>query len=255
MTGPERVLLFARLELGYLEKASNAQLDDKTANAGYKNWNKYARDLDNQRGFYNGNKNGYDWCDVFVDWCFVKAFGPKLGQQLLCQPERSLGAGVKYSAQYYRDKGRFYERDPRPGDQIFFVDGGRFYHTGIVEKAEGSRVHTIEGNTSSGPGVEPNGGGVFRKSYPLGAKYIGGYGRPDWSLVKEVSKVSYEQWKEYMERYLDELAGLTADAWAKPYIQQAIDAGAMTENAAGTIDRPKSFVTRQEAAVIAAALK
>ena len=43
----ERVIAAARAELGYLEKASNAQLDSRTANAGDKNYTKYARDLFN----------------------------------------------------------------------------------------------------------------------------------------------------------------------------------------------------------------
>ena len=34
-------------ELGYLEKAGNSQLDDKTANAGNRNYTKYARDMAN----------------------------------------------------------------------------------------------------------------------------------------------------------------------------------------------------------------
>ena len=40
------------------------------------------------------------------------------------------------------------------------------YHTGIVEKVSGGRVYTIEGNTSSQPGVVPNGGCVRDKNYP-----------------------------------------------------------------------------------------
>ena len=37
--------LIALAEVGYLEKASNEQLNDKTANAGKKNFTKYARDM------------------------------------------------------------------------------------------------------------------------------------------------------------------------------------------------------------------
>ena len=70
-----KVLKIAEAEVGYLEKASNSQLDSKTANAGSANYTKYARDLDNISGFYNGKKNGYPWCDVFIDWCFVQAYG------------------------------------------------------------------------------------------------------------------------------------------------------------------------------------
>ena len=39
----QKVIDIALGEVGYLEKNSNAQLDDKTANAGNKNYTKYAR--------------------------------------------------------------------------------------------------------------------------------------------------------------------------------------------------------------------
>ena len=74
MSAVEKLLSVAAAEIGYLEKQSNSQLDDKTANAGYNNYTKYARDLD-ALGVYNFPKNGYAWCDMFVDWCFVQAFG------------------------------------------------------------------------------------------------------------------------------------------------------------------------------------
>ena len=67
MSKPSDIVTIALAEVGYWEKASNASLDDKTANAGAANWTKYARDLA-AAGYYNGNKNGYAWCDVFVDW-------------------------------------------------------------------------------------------------------------------------------------------------------------------------------------------
>lgn len=41
----DKLLLIAETEIGYLEKKSNSQLDDKTANAGSNNYTKYARDL------------------------------------------------------------------------------------------------------------------------------------------------------------------------------------------------------------------
>ena len=82
---PERVLSVATAEVGYLEKKSNSQLDDKTANAGSKNYTKYARDLDAIPDFYNGKKNGYAWCDVFVDWCMVQAFGVEAAKQFLTE--------------------------------------------------------------------------------------------------------------------------------------------------------------------------
>ena len=45
MSKPSDIVTIALAEVGYWEKASNASLDDKTANAGAANWTKYARDL------------------------------------------------------------------------------------------------------------------------------------------------------------------------------------------------------------------
>ena len=57
MSEVKKVLEIALAEVGYLEKKSNNQLDNKTANAGYNNYTKYARDLDAIPDFYNGKKN------------------------------------------------------------------------------------------------------------------------------------------------------------------------------------------------------
>ena len=166
--------------LGYIEKETNSNLDSKTANAGDENYTKFARELDKLGWFYNGPKQGYAWCDVFVDDCFVEAYGVEAALELLCQPKKSTGAGCTFSAQFYRNKGQFHKSDPQPGDQIFFGKTGDEYHTGIVEKIAGGYVYTIEGNTSSGNGVDAEGGGVFRKKYRLGSSAISGYGRPNY---------------------------------------------------------------------------
>lgn len=188
MTAQQRLLQTASNEIGYLEKASNSQLDSKTANAGYNNWTKYAKYLDEIGNIYNGRKNGYEWCDCFVDYCFIFTFGVELGMKLLCQPYGGAGAGCPYSAQFYKNAGQFYTSNPQPGDQIFFKNArGSFTHTGIVESVRGGKVYTIEGNTSSSSGVVANGGSVQRKSYNLNYALIGGYGRPDWSLVDSYS--------------------------------------------------------------------
>lgn len=167
------VIAVAQGELGYYEKASNANLDDKTANKGSANYTKYARDFDSKYpNWYNGKKNGYAWCDMFVDWCFLTAFGYEKALYLLCQPEKSAGAGCTYSLRYYKAKGQFYTSNPKAGDQIFFgtsVDNST--HTGLVEKVDGGKVYTIEGNTSDM---------VARRTYTIGASNIVGYGRPNY---------------------------------------------------------------------------
>ena len=174
------VINIALGEVGYLEKASNSQLDSKTANAGYGNWTKYARDLDRITGFYNGKKNGFAYCDIFTDWCFVTAYGVENAKKLLCQPDNSAGAGCTYSAQYYKKKGQFHKKNPQPGDQIFFGNASECTHTGIVTAVDKSKVYTVEGNTSGASGVIANGGGVREKSYPLTYNQIHGYGRPNY---------------------------------------------------------------------------
>lgn len=174
MYDKNRVIATAEAELGYHEKASNASLDDKAANSGSNNWTKYARDLDAIGNFYNGGKNGYAWCDVFVDWCFVHTYGLEAALKLLCQPRKSAGAGCYYSAMYYKQRGQFHASGPQPGDQIFFTYSvGNVSHTGLVVAVSGSTVTTIEGNSSDG---------VNRRTYTLGTSTIHGYGRPDWSL-------------------------------------------------------------------------
>ena len=152
MTAIERVIATARAEIGYIEKATNSQLEDKTANAGSGNWTKYAAFLDGL-GVYNFPKNGYAWCDMFVDWCYISTFGLSVAMKMTNQPMGGYGAGCTQSAGYYRAVGRFHKSNPQPGDQIFFTnDGGKsMYHTGLVEKVSGGRVYTIEGNTSSAP--------------------------------------------------------------------------------------------------------
>ena len=225
MTPVEKVLSTARAELGYLEKASKAQLDSKTANAGDKNWTKYARDLD-ALGVYDGPKNGYAWCAVFVFWCLVRAFGLETALKMTGQKLGGYGAGCTELVNYYRTVGRFYKSGPQPGDQIFFTkDGGKtFYHTGLVERVQGGMVYTIEGNTSSAAGVVENGGAVRDKSYSLTYSRIGGYGRPDYSLIKEEDDMVYY-------KTLNDVP-----SWYKPSVQKAVSKGALSGTGNGEIN-------------------
>ena len=315
MTPAERVIATARAEVGYIEKETNSQLDSPSANPGDGNWNKYARDLDALGIVYNGKKNGYAWCDIFTDWCFIYTFGLEVGMALLCQAEKGLGAGCTYSAQYYEAKGQFHKSNPKPGDQIFFTDDGgkTMYHTGLVVGVSNNRVYTIEGNTSSAAGVVPNGGCVRDKSYPLGASYIGGYGRPDYSLVQDTGEdapsggsaggtytvvsgdslsaigsrlgvawqdiakangitapytiypgqilvipseeedsMSYEQFRQYMDRYRQELQDNDCGEWSKEAREWAIRVGLFAGNGTTSDGKPNMMwqdqLSREQAA-------
>lgn len=80
----------------------------------------------------------------------------------------------------------------------------------------------------------------------------------EWMEFKKMlegddEEMTQDQFNSMVETYLSQRNEKPADDWAKPYIQDAIDAGAMTD-VGGTIERPQGFITRQELAVVAAAL-
>lgn len=174
MRAYEKVIEIAKAEEGYMEKKSNKDLDSKTANAGHNNYTKYAKDL-------YPDLQAQAWCDMFVDWCFVKAFGKVDARRLLCG---GFSAYTPTSAQYFKDRKQWFTKDPKPGDQIFFKNSYRINHTGLVTSVTPTMVYTTEGNTNPGVDVVENGGQVAPKSYAKDNLRIAGYGRPDWSLVE-----------------------------------------------------------------------
>lgn len=174
MPKAQELINIAVNELGYIEKQTNSQLDDKTANAGNKNWTKYARDLQ-AAGYYQAPKNGYAWCDMFVDWICLKYMGSKeKGEWLQCQTGL-YGAGCEWSSDCYRRAGRF-GSEPKKGAQIFFGKPNSEGHTGIVENYDDKYVYTIEGNTSNR---------VARRTYRLNDDRIVGYGYMRFDEEKE----------------------------------------------------------------------
>ena len=168
MTPAQKVINIALAEEGYLEKASNANLDSKTTNAGSGNFTKYWRDV--YAAF-----QGQAWCSVFVAWCFMKAFGLEIAKKML-----------KHWPYVYCPTlaGMTSNKTPHVGDIILFYRNGEYAHTGIVMAVTSTQIQTIEGNTSGASGIVANGGGVCRKTYQRSAlaaqtKYF----TPDWSLA------------------------------------------------------------------------
>lgn len=201
-----KLVSIALAETGYVEKASNRDLDDPHGNPGRNNYTKYARDLFDA-GYYNGNKNGYAWCDVYVDWCFYILCRRDriVAEALTCQTGK-YGAGCIYSAEYYRKQGRF-GSTPRIGAQIFFGKKGAETHTGIVTRFDSKYVYTNEGNTSPELGVVPNGGCVCNKKYALGYSKIVGYGYPYYDSEIEVDGKWGRETTKALQRYF----GTTVD--------------------------------------------
>ena len=66
-------------------------------------------------------------------------------------------------------------------------------------------------------------------------------------------EMTQDQFDTMMENWLARRNNQPASDWAKPYIQEAIDAGVITD-VGGTIQSPQGFVTRQELATVAAAI-
>lgn len=174
----DKVIKIAEAEVGYLEKKTNKDLNSKTANAGYNNYTKYGKEM---HDIYPAIMDfPAPWCDAFVDWCFMKAYGIATAKSLL---DGNFDDYTVASAQMFKNKKAWYTSNPKVGDQIFFKDSnGGICHTGLVYKVDNFYVYTIEGNTSGNSGVIANGGGVFKKAYQLNYSRIAGYGRPKYDV-------------------------------------------------------------------------
>lgn len=177
----DQVLDIANAEVGYLEKSKQAYkkdptvLYDKTKGAGLDNYTKYAKEMD-ELNVYNGPKQGYAWCNVFIDWIFVQSVGLDRARELLI----GFSAGCTQDWNWFKAKGQIVT-NPQRGDLIFFRN---LSHIGIIEKVENGKIYTIEGNTSDKAELITNGGTVAKKVYNIGSFSIYGYVRPKYKENK-----------------------------------------------------------------------
>ena len=222
MSTANDILEIARSQIGTRESPANS--DNVKYNTAY-----YGREVSGK----------YPWCAVFVWWVFREAGAPELyyggGETAYCPTLMSFHKKQKVT-------------DYRPGDIVFFNFSGRSSagHVGICESWDGTYITTIDGNTGSAS--EDNGGAVLRRRRHK--KFIVGAYRPEY---QEDDDMTQDQFNTFMENYLKAKAKEPASDWAKPFIDTAIDVGAMTD-VGGTIERPKSWMTREELAVVVAAL-
>lgn len=181
----DRLISVAEAEIGYLEKKSNKDLDHKTANAGSANYTKYNRDM---KAWAKSAGINDQWCQNFVDWCFVTAFGLEAAKKLIYTFTNYTPTG----SNAFKKRDRYIKRGkgkPKRGDVIYFYSSakGRIGHVGIVYKVDSKKVYTIEGNTSGASTLVTNGGGVRKKSYSLSSTYIDGYGSVDYSAISDTA--------------------------------------------------------------------
>lgn len=104
------------------------------------------------------------WCANFVSWCFRQAGHPLPGNQEAIGSCDTMAAELRARGALFQSG----ERTPQPGDVIFFGQPGDYTHVGIVERVEGGKVYTVEGNS---------GDRVTERSYDLGDPKIQAYGR------------------------------------------------------------------------------
>ena len=164
----------------YLEKRTNAYLDDFQKNAGYNNYTKFARDVDN---WGQPGCQAQPWCAEYQFWKLVKILG-------ITRALKIMGGGFYncVSITNHAKANGTWHSSPKVGALVIFRNGS---HVGSVRSFNSTTVYTNEGNTSSVAGVVANGGAVRNKSYSINDSDIDGYVWIDWGEEKTV----VETWK------------------------------------------------------------
>lgn len=165
---------------GYLEKKSNAYLDDFKKNAGYNNYTKFARDVNS---WGQPGCQGQPWCAEYQFWKLAKVLGITKTLQIM-------GGGFYncVSITNWAKKNGTWHSTPKDGALVIFRDGS---HIGSVRSYSNTYIYTNEGNTSSAAGVIANGGSCRNKRYLRSDPVIDGYIWITWGD----EKTSTEIWK------------------------------------------------------------
>lgn len=202
MISPDNVISIALMEEGYVEKSKESYVKNKLViynkfdGAGKDNITKYGYEM---HGIYPQTMDfPAAWCDCFVDWCFVKAFGEYKAKELLY----GFDDYTVNSASKYKNHNRWFTKNPVPGDQIFFSNGIRICHTGLVYKVDKRYIYTIEGNTSAKETLVSNGGMVAKKKYSINYGKISGFGRPLYDIPASCQPGDYNKNVLYLQQRL-----------------------------------------------------
>ena len=263
MTRANDLIAEAEKWVGYLEKKSNRNLNDFTANAGSNNYTRFAVDYCDYFGEKKSVFQAQPWCAMFVSVVFANAFGAETAEKLL----GGHYAYCPYGVNNFKDIGIWKTNNPKPGDVIMFRNAsGVACHTGIVYAVDSNKVYTIEGNTSSSSGVVANGGCVAKKSYSLSYSRIMGYGGINYNLIEEDELMSkeYDELKAEIAELkvaVDKLNGKmiynyvddNMPDWARPTIQKMMDKGLLQGDENGCLELTdellRVFVTNDRAGI------
>ena len=130
-------------QVGYIEKASNKDLDSKTGNRGTANYTKFSRDV-NDVGLMGCQAQ--PWCGTYQFWGDLKAFGKDAALKLWGMTPRTY-CGYSCFATYdvFKAAGKV-GMTPKLGSLVIFT----FSHMGRVTRVyQNGSWDCIEGNTSS----------------------------------------------------------------------------------------------------------
>lgn len=158
-------------EEGYIEKASNSQLDSKTANRGDNNYTKYSRDV-NAAGLMGCQAQ--PWCCTFQFWLEMQEFGVNKALEHWNMTKQTY-VGYNCFATYnaFKKAGKI-GMVPKLGAVVIF----NFSHAGrvvnIFSKNGQKYWDCLEGNTSSNLS-DRNGGQVKIKTRPWNDSSVKGF--------------------------------------------------------------------------------
>ena len=176
--GVTDVLAVALSQLEYVEGTSTSGFSGTQGGGG--NFTEFCRNY--------GEGNAYAWCAAYVSFCLFQSGATNstskqtIWRDIYCprwyQNLKNAGYGHDASSNY----------TPKSGDLVFFTGGG---HIGIVRYYKDGIVYTIEGNTSNSAGLNPEGGGVYCKSYSRDYHKFLGFGSMPYSKNDKALKVDY----------------------------------------------------------------
>lgn len=189
--GVTDVLAVALSQLGYVEGTNQSGFNGTQGGGG--NYTEFCYNMGSVGGY------AYAWCAAYVSWCLL---------QSRCTDQNSQGAWARNHMgdknYIWREVGcpKWYENlkqcgygyaasssyTPKSGDLVFFTGSG---HIGIVRYVKNGTVYTIEGNTGNAAGLNPEGGGVYCKSYARSYSKFLGFGSLPYKKVDTAPKVDY----------------------------------------------------------------
>lgn len=195
MTGADVISVAAR-EIGYHEKAGKI--------------NKYGE-------WYR--LNGVAWCMEFVQWCYAQAGAPL--------PHKTASCGDLLSW-YRREDPSCISKVPVEGCIVIFDFPKTKYstdHTGLFVKSEGSKITTIDGNTSSGN--DANGGWVQQRTRNLS------FANPIYIIPREITETKKTEETNMQVRF-NTLAEIERETpWAVDAVKKLQSKGILSGTGAG----------------------